>query len=249
MQQRQQEHRQQLSRKNQKAETIYTRGPDQHRTIGNSTGSTNLGGGPQNTQTGAVRVDQATSRSAGNKHNTGSSNNLAYNNTTVNSDSGSASGQQQPVQSMPPGVTGSNENKGNNDQTPRGIDTLPQYIWSATQAKKESEGLGTTKSSLIFSQMRCRVGFVHNLYRPSLTDDCTVDYGRVLVTQWEFYDELEPKLKLYHLNHGTALDEFPERKNLGYNYKNYSIRPENIEEYLRDKKGCKSVARGKWVTF
>jgi len=97
-QQLERQRQQQLAANNKPTHT-YTRGPEQHRTIGNSTGSVNLGGGPQNTQTGAVRFDfqgdgNGSAGSSSNNGNTSASNssrNSGGNNSYGSSTGGNAS--------------------------------------------------------------------------------------------------------------------------------------------------------------
>lgn len=230
---------------NSKPTTLYTRGPDQHRTIGNATGSVNLGGGPQNTQTGAVRFDYQGSRpDQQNSANGSPVSASARPGNTPSSVLASAGNTPSPGNSSP-GLPSSGSNTPGSSDTASAL--IEQHVWKAYSAEKQSEGLLTTKENTMY-EMTGTVRFVHTFYRKSYTDRCTIDYGTLLLVDWEYHGKKALQFREYFVSHGDALDAWFEHKNGTSRYKDYSQNYEDIERALRHE-DCQSVARGKWVNY
>ncbi len=241
-QRQQQQLREQQLAANSKPTTLYTRGPDQHRTIGNTTGSVNLGGGPQNTQTGAVRFDYQGSRPG------------QQNSATGNQISASANRSNTPSSALAPAGNTPSSGSGSTAFPSAGTGTndtetalIEQHVWKAYSADNQSEGLLTSKENIIYD-MTGTVRFVHTFYRKSHTDSCTIDYGTLLLIDWEYHGKKALLFREYSVSHGDALNAWFEHKNGTSRYKDYSLNYEDIERALRHE-DCQSVARGKWVNY
>lgn len=253
------QHRLQRLRKQQKQTAAnrepamtYVRGEDQNRIISNSYGSVNLGGGAQNTQTGAVRFDYRRSgpdpqSSTGNSQASGSANSGNHPTAQVAS-SGHTAPTGTGTSGMPYATSGAPSatpaTGSGNTKKPQ----IEQHVWKAYAADNQSDGLLSTRENTIYSNMTGTIRFLHTFYRKSYTDKCTIDYGTLWVVDWEYHGEKELRFSNYFPTPEDARRAWFDHKNSPGKEKSYSDRYEDIERVLRND-GCESVARGKWVHY